>query len=192
MQTLVSQQVRRNYIRTSNPFNLQEPPKFFLDQLEAYDADLVVFPSTHEPVYRLARRKTHTLDVYKFMENYPDTAVFVAHKLAFFKSILPTSLDMSWERVLMELPEFDQWRFKNADAVADHLDAREAAAEKRLDAEIADGASQIAAPWYRVMDKTRGSRIHMNEVRGAAPRRQRPVVGKLDFRRGGSAVHLGR
>lgn len=190
--TLISQVVRRNYIRTSNPFCLQEPPASFLDGLAALDADLVIFASTHEPCYRLCRRTTHTRDIFKIALNYPDTRVMVAHKLAPWKSVLPTSMDMSWERVLQEIPEFDQWAFKDADAVADHLDAREFAAECRLDREIADGADMMSAPWYRVMDKQRGSRVHMNEVRGAAPRRQRPAFGKLDFRRGGSAVHLGR
>lgn len=190
--TLVSQVVRRNFIRTSNPFSLQDPPAFFLDLLEAYDADLVIFPSTHEPVYRLCRRTKHTRDIYKIALNYPDTKVLVAHKLAPWKSVLPTSMDMSWTRVLQDLPEFDQWRFSSADAVADHLDAREADAERRLDREIADGAEQMSSPWYRVMDKARGGRVHMNEVRGAAPRRPRATIGALDFKRGGSAVHLGR
>jgi hypothetical protein len=188
---VVSQVVRRNYIRTGNPFNLQEPPAFFLEQLAALDDDLVIFPSTHEPCYRLCRRTKNTRDIYKVLAHFPDSALLVEHRLAPWKSVLPTSMEMSWQRVLQEIPEYDQWRIGSADQVADHLDTREADAEKRLDREIADGAEQLAAHGYRVIDRQRGSRIHMNEVRGAAPR----ASGKynpLSFKRGGSAVQLGR
>lgn len=168
---------RRNYVRTANPFNLQEPPASFLTGLHALDADLVIFPSTHEPCYRLARRTTHTRDIWKVIQSFPDTAILVAYGLAPWKSVLPTSLDMSWERVLQEIPQFDQWQFKDPDAVARHLDDREADAARRLDREIADGASQIAGHGYRVIDRLRGSRIHMNERKGAAPtRRLAPVA----------------
>lgn len=188
---IVSQVVRRNYIRTANPFNLQEPPKFFLDQLAALDADMVIFASSHEPCYRLCRRTKQTRDIYRVLASFPDSAILVEHRLAPWKSVLPTSMEMSWQRVLQEIPEYDQWRFGNADAVADHLDGREAEAERRLDREIADGAEQLAAHGYRVIDRQRGSRIHMNEVRGAAPRASRKY-NPLNFKRGGSAVHLGR
>jgi hypothetical protein len=184
--------VRRNYIATSNPFGLQEPPATFLNGLEALDADLVIFPSTHEPLYRLARRCTKTKGIYKLLTNYPDSEVLVAHRLDIWKSVLPTSLDMSWERVLLEIPEFDQWRFKDPDAVADHLDAHEARGSASLDREIADGASQIAGEGYRVLTRKAGSRMHMNEIRGATTR-SRPSHGPLKFKGGkGSAVFVGR
>lgn len=187
----VSQVVRRNYIRTTNPFNLQEPPPFFLDQLAALDDALVIFPSTHEPCYRLCRRTTRTRDIYRVLHNYPDSKLLVEHRLAPWKSVLPTSMEMSWQRVLQEIPEYDQWRIGNPDQVASHLESREADAERRLDAEIADGAEQIAAHGYRVIDRLRGGRVHMNEVRGAAPR-ARGTYNPLQFKRGGSAVQLGR
>lgn len=184
--------VRRNFIRTSNRFNLADPPKSFLDGLHALDPDLVIFASTHEPCYRLARRTTRTRGIYKLLKAYPDSEVLVAHKLDIWKSVLPTSLDMSWERVLQEIPQYDQWAFKDAGAVADHLEAREQEAEARLDREIGDGAHQLAGHGYRVLSRLNGSSVHMNERRGTAPRGQRPTHGPLDFKAGGSAVHLGR
>lgn len=190
--TLNSTLVRRNYISTSNPFLLQEPPKSFLDGLAALDSELVIFPSTHEPVYRLARRTKHTRGIYKLLKTYPDSEILVAYQLDIWKSVLPTSLDMSWERVLLEIPQFDQWAFKDADAVANRLDARDAEAEAALDREIGDGADQLAGHGYRVLTRLNGSSVHMNERRGAAPRSQRPTHGPLDFKAGGSAVHLGR
>ena len=192
MKTIVSQVVRRNYIRTANPFCLQEPPRTFLDGLHALDPDLVIFPSVHEPCYRLARRTKHTRDVYRVMQNYPDTQILVAHRLAHWKSVLPTSMDMAWERVLQEIPQFDQWRFKSADDVADMLEDRELDAEARLDREISDGADQLAGHGYRVIARQNGSSVHMNERRGAAPRNQRPTHGPMNFKAGGSAVILGR
>lgn len=190
MQTLNSQVVRRNYIRTTNPFCLQEPPKTFLDGLHALDPDLVIFPSVHEPCYRLARRTKHTRDVYRVLQHYPDTQILVAHRLAHWKSVLPTSMDMAWERVLQEIPQFDQWRFKGADDVADMLETREDEAARRLDREIADGADQLAGHGYRVIKKQGGSTIHMNERRGTAPRGRRYEAP--NFKAGGSAVLLGR
>lgn len=190
--TLNSVLERRNYIRTSNPFNLQTPPKSFLDGLHALDSELVIFPSTHEPVYRLARRTKHTRGIYKMLKTYPDSEILVAYRLDIWKSVLPTSLDMSWERVLQEIPQFDQWAFKDANAVADTLDQRDAQAEQRLDREIGDGADQIAGHGYRVLTRLNGSSVHMNERRGTAPRSQRPTHGPLNFKAGGSAVILGR
>lgn len=190
--TLNSQVVRRNFIRTTNPFNLQEPPKTFLDGLHALDSELVIFPSTHEPVYRLARRTKHTRGIYKMLKQYPDSEILVAHRLDIWKSVLPTSLEMSWARVLLEIPEFDQWAVGNADAVANRLDERDLAAEQRLDREIGDGADQLAGHGYRVLTRLNGSSVHMNERRGAAPHGQRPSHGPLNFKAGGSAVHLGR
>lgn len=189
MQTLNSQVVRRNYIRTTNPFNLQEPPASFLDGLEALDAELVIFPSVSEPCYRLCRR-TRGQDIWKVLKHYPDTELLVAYNLAPWKSVLPTSLDMAWERVLLEIPEYDQWKFKNADAVADHLDALEDEQDAQVDREIRDGAHQVAGHGYRVMTRQTGASVHMNERRGASPR-PTGMYGALSAKRG-SAVFLGR
>lgn len=189
MQTLNSQVVRRNYLRTSNPFNLQEPPASFLESLAALDSEMVIFPSISEPCYRLCRR-TRQRDIWKVIKSFPDTEILVAHRLAPWKSVLPTSLDMAWARVLLEIPEYDQWKFKNSDAVADHLDEREANDERRTDREIRDGADQLAGHGYRVIKKQGGSTVHMNEVRGASPR-PTGTYGALSAKRGGSAVFTG-
>jgi hypothetical protein len=163
MKTLESVLVRRNFIRTSNPFNLADPPPWFLDSLAALDAELVVFASTHHPCYRMCRRVTKTKDLSRPIASWPDTYILVAHRLAPWKSILPTSLDMSWARVLQEIPEYDQWAFKDGDAVADHLDGREAAAEANVRRDTANGADQLSAYTYRVAQRMLGSRVGLSD-----------------------------
>ena len=162
MRTLESVLVRRNFIRTSNPFNLADPPEWFLNGLAALDADLVIFASTHHPCYRMCRRVTKTKDLSRPIASWPDTYILVAHRLAPWKSVLPTSLDMSWARVLEEIPEYDQWAFKDAGAVADHLDGREFDAEQRDRRQMRDDLDQMSAHGYRVAQRQLGSRIGLS------------------------------
>lgn len=47
----------KNFIRDTNPFNLADPPKWFLVQLMEFDPSLVVMPSRQGFYYRLAQRR---------------------------------------------------------------------------------------------------------------------------------------
>lgn len=155
--------VRRNFLRTGNPFALEDPPTWFLDQLHALDSELVIFASTHQPCYRLCRRKTRTQDVHRAIDTWPDTYVLVQFGLAPWKSVLPTSLDMAWGRVLQEIPQHDQWAFKDGNAVADHLDAREAAADVRARLQQTDDLRQLGQFSYGVAKRATGSKVGLSD-----------------------------
>lgn len=164
MRTLESQVVRRNFLRTTNPFNLEDPPTWFLDRLAALDSELVIFASTHEPVYRLCRRKKHTRGVFRVVKSFPDTAICVAHRMDPWKSLLPTSLDMSWARVLEEIPQYDQWRVgRTGDQVADHLERLEAQREQRENRQQKDDLDQLGSYSYRVTQRALGSRTGLSD-----------------------------
>jgi hypothetical protein len=151
-----------NYIWTSNPFGLAQPPDWFLDQMFAYDPELRIFPSMFEPFYRIMR-KVHTAQPWtKFIAHKPDTAIAVAHKLWPVMSIIPqTILGFSWGRVLMEIAERDQQRFANPGAVADHLEGHEQGAIDRIDRDIASETDARSGDFFRAFQNLSGQRISM-------------------------------
>lgn len=167
MRTVQAVAVRRNFLRTQNPFGLEDPPAWFLDQLAALDSDLVIFASTHQPCYRLCRYKKRTKDVHRAIDSWPDTYILVQFGLVPWKSVLPTSLDMAWGRVLQEIPEYDQWRFKSGDAVADHLDSREAEAEHRARLQERDDLGQLGSYSYGVAKRALGQKTGLSDRKWA-------------------------
>lgn len=173
MKTLESVLVRRNFIRTSNPFSLEDPPAWFLDRLAALDSELVIFASVHQPCYRLCRRKKHTRGVYRPIRSWPDTFITTAHRMDPWKSILPTSLDMSWERVLQEIPEYDPERFglRTGDQTADFFDARDEAQRAALHRQQVDDLGQLSSYSYQVAKRATGSRTGLSDRQwaGVAP-----------------------
>ena len=119
-----------NYLsRVPNPFSLAAPPAWFLAELYAYDADLVVFPSIQVPfAYVLARkaRRTGGMNLHdpQFAQAQPDT------KFCLMQHLLPVSLiyrynAVSWsiDNILAELKARDIWTAGGADAYADQADA---------------------------------------------------------------------
>jgi hypothetical protein len=163
MKTVLAHRVRRNFLRTTNPFGLEDPPTWFLEQLAALDNDLVIFASTHQPCYRLCRYKKRTLDVHRAIDSWPDTYILVQFGLVPWKSVLPASLDMAWGRVLTEIPQYDQWQFKSGDAVADHLDRREAEAEHRARLQQTDDLNQLGSYTYGVAKRVAGAKVGLSD-----------------------------
>lgn len=121
---------RPNYIVTANPFNLAAPPPSFLKALAAYDVLFVIFPSVKEPLYRMGRYGRYGHGLLRALKNNPDTAIFVAHRIWPWKSLLPAALGADWNRILLDIPSYDTQRFGNDPGEA--LDE----AERRI--EIAD------------------------------------------------------
>lgn len=167
MRTVQAVAVRRNFLRTQNPFSLQDPPAWFLDQLHALDPDLVIFASTHQPCYRLCRYKKRTKDVHRAIASWPDTFILVQFGLVPWKSVLPTSLDMAWGRVLQEIPMFDQWRFRDGDAVADHLERHEDRVEQNARLQQTDDLNQLGAYSYGVAKRIAGSKVGLSDRKWA-------------------------
>jgi hypothetical protein len=147
----------RNWIRTTNPFNLAVPPLWFLQALHAYDAAFVIFASTSQPVYRMGRRGRYGTGLLSTLNNQPDTTIFVAHKVWPWKSVLPATLGGDWNRILLEIPDYDTQRFGNDPGAG--LDESEARAEAAADRRMLNDLDAINSDTYRAMKLIEGSRV---------------------------------
>lgn len=146
----------RNFIQTSNPFGLAPPPQWFLQQLHAYDPELVIFPSTSSPLYQMGRRGRNGGVLGKPNPKIPDTLVFHANGVWPWKAVMPQEIGFGWGRVLAQLPEYDTQRFSDPGA---QLDSIEEKAERELDARIADEADQRAKAMWGTLGLIEGSRV---------------------------------
>lgn len=180
-----------------NPFNLAGPPAWFLADLAAYDPALVVFPSQQEGVYRVGRRVPgHLPPVLHFMQEKPDTKLYVKHRLVPVTSILPPPL-VQWGPVIInDLAESDIQRVGGWEAASRLLEDREEAAERKADANISDEASVRAGAAWRAIKWRTGQTIDLGSrnpeslrSRRGAPRM--PTYRPLNFQ-SGSATFVGR
>lgn len=180
-----------NYIETANPFSLARPPAWFLKALYAYDPLLVIFASVSDPVYRMARRtSTGRAQLNKVLKSYPDSEIYFRHKLFAWKSVEPMGIGkqgMTWQKLLLEIPEYDQQRFGSADAVADHIDARDLETERAVDQGIQSDLDARNHDAYILASALAGSR-----TRAARPGRKRQAVYRPPDFGGGSAIFVGR
>ncbi len=184
-----------NFIITENPYGLAVPPQWFLDALRAYDPLLVVFPSRCAPVYRTARRTTKgRAALNRALQHYPDSVVYVTHNLWPWKSLEPqvAQLGNSWQKLLTELPEYDQHRFENAGAVADRLDEFDVQGEQATHREIQGELDARNHDAYILAASRMGSRVGLaGKKPGGARRAGQSVYRPLNFG-GGSAIFSGR
>lgn len=163
-----------NWIPTSNPFCLPEPPAWFKDELYAFDPELRIFPSTNEPVYRVMRTVRVMPPWTVFMQTKPDTAVAIAHRLTPVTSVLPQAvLGFSWARVLLHLAEHDQHQFDNAEAVTRQVEGFEERQERRIQVGQADEADARAIDFYRAYRGMDGSRVSLAHVKPEGARTRR-------------------
>lgn len=180
-----------NWIATSNPFGLATPPGWFLQALAAYDPNLVIFASTSHPVYRMARRTTTgRAQLNRVLKAYPDSEIFFQHRLWAWKSVEPMGIGkqgMTWQKLLLEIPEYDQQRFADAGAVADRLDQFDVDAEAATDRGIQTELDARNHDAYVLASALAGSRTRAPR----AGRKRQPAYRPPDFG-GGSAIFVGR
>jgi len=127
------------YIDVPSPFGLSRPTEAWCRVIADYDAELRIFPSQTHPVYRLMRKARHmgpmNADRFKgvLAQLHPDTQIAIHHHLIAVFTMPKEITTVGPEGVVAKLRLRDQWRFKDGDAVADALDARDMAAEKEVD-----------------------------------------------------------
>lgn len=190
-----------NFIPTANPFGLAIPPAWFLEQLAATDPLLVIFPSISEPLYRLARRtSTGKAQLNRVLKAYPDSAIYHAHKLWAWKSVEPMQIGgtlhgMTWQKLLLEIPEYDQQRFGTANQVADRLDEMDVEEERTVDRDIQTGLDARNHDAYILAQSKLGSRVGLT-IRKPEGARSSRAGRKRAYRPpnfgGGSAIFIGR
>lgn len=189
--------MRANYLITENPFNLAPPPAWFLTALRAYDAALVLFPSVKEPLYRMGRYGRYGHGLLSALQNNPDTAIFVAHRIWPWKSILPQALGADWNRILLEIPNYDTQQFRDPGA---QIDAVEDAAESAETRRMLDVLDAMNGDTYRTMKLMTGQRVGAGirpegagyrSLPGTTPGgRRRPPYRPLGA--GAGAIYVGR
>lgn len=194
----------RNYLPTANPFNLATPPAWFLKALHAYDPLLVIFPSTHEPQYRVGRRGRYGHGMLRALTNKPDSVIYVQHKLWPWKSLNPqhpSLLGGGWQRVLFDLTQFDTQRFGTSEDAADALDNLELAQEQALDRQIASDLDALGHESYNLYKLLEGSRVGagarpegagFKKFPGKAPKRARQRDGYRPLGAGAGGIFVGR
>jgi hypothetical protein len=148
-----------NFIPDRNPFNLQEPPEWWLKCLYDFDQDLVIVPSRMERLYRLARRarKSPGIGPLAILDRQADTAMLASYRL------IPVTSIISWgvwgTHIFNELRARDLWRAGGATKYIQTLEAFEAEQERKRKEAIAEGADYRARDAWRSYQARTGQRL---------------------------------
>jgi hypothetical protein len=131
------------YIRLSSPFDLPDPDPAWLRPIEDYDADLRIYPSQKDYVYRVARlaRKTGGLNGKMFgkLEHLnPDTKVCLERGLVPVFTCPVAALQAPAENVVEQLRRRDTFG-KTAEEVDAMLQAQDDTRDARVDRENREG-----------------------------------------------------
>ena len=158
-----------NCLKVANPFGLELPPKWWLDQLGVFDDQLVIFPSQKDPVFRLGRKSRLSAGIEPSdvpgIENHPDTVVMRNNGLVPVTTVVPGAV---WDtRVFTHLAERDTWRMGGATETALKVEAVDDAAKKAVDTTQADELHERSADAFAAYRYRTGSRVSMAH-KGAA------------------------
>ena len=190
-----------NFIRTANPFALADPPDWFLKQLAAQEPRLVIFQSTSEPLYRIGVRCNEAqAGLNKVLKAYPDSEIFYRNRLWAWKSVEPmciggTQHGMTWQKLLLEIPEYDQQRFGTATECADALDAMDEQQERAVDRDNQGKLDALNHDAYLLASSLAGTRVGLTirKPEGArASRSSRKRAYRPPNFGGGGAIFIGR
>lgn len=153
-----------------NPFGLRVPPTWWLQELAAYDSELVVFPSQQSFHYRLCRRACRTQGIISALIPGSDSAICVNEKIIPVTSIGGDAAFGSW--IIQWLSDRDVWKHGGAEAANRLLDEQEAT-DKAADKRWRDGENTARArSSYRTYTRRAGLSVSLNDVhRGKRSRR---------------------
>lgn len=163
-----------NYLDdVANPFGLAGPPAHFLVDLFEFDADLVIFPSAEEAVYRVGRRVRNAGDIWRLVASLtgkpdengqtarvrPDSKTMAAHRLVPVTSLVPSPFIHWGPTILQDFAQMDIRRFGGADRFTDMIEEREAADEARQRQTIIDDVDALARDAYSQIAWRTGRRV---------------------------------
>lgn len=160
----MSEKTPPNFLPTSNPFGLGRPPLFFLEDLHLFDPELVLFPSLTEPVFRVARRVTHTPGIANVLRQ-ADTKILFDNRLVLVTAILPNGLTKWGPKIIHDLAERDVWRYGGPEAVANLLDRWDEERENRLRQRQLDEHGQAAHAAFWSLKLRTGSTVLLDPRR---------------------------
>lgn len=144
-----------------NP-NMETPPRWFLQQLHDYDADLVLFPSIARPfAYVVARRRRHSAwtAAERATITNPDTQRCMQYGLIPVCMMFKHGPVWNADTILARLRARDVWRHGGADAVADLLEAQEAQEQVDRDTAKRDELWHLSGDAYRSYQARTGQRV---------------------------------
>jgi hypothetical protein len=163
-----------NYLaHVPNPFGLAAPPAWFLKDMATFDADLVLFPSQQEAVYRLGRKVRHSPDIWRLVKSLtartmddgttskpkPDSQTMALYNLIPVTSILPSPLTHWGPSVLQDLAAMDVRRFGGADKFVDAIEDKERSDEERQRANTLSDLDALSHQAYSDIVWKSGQRV---------------------------------
>jgi hypothetical protein len=147
-----------------NP-RMETPPEWFLGRLHDYDAELVVLPSRYKPyAYVIARRsrlgrRGLTGNAIADTITQPDTLMCMRYGCVPVCLMFKHGPQWSVDGVLAKLRARDLWAAGGAEKAADQLEADEAAAKAKQDADKRDELMGLGREAYRSYKMRTGQRV---------------------------------
>ena len=174
--------VAANWIPDTNRFNLEAPPKWWLNRIYDFDHMLVIIPSRTQRQYLLARRRQYTagLGPKAMLDNqHPDTNMLMVNgllpiaPLKFAKGGMAVWSEKTLVSLLDDLRSRDLWVNgkgpQDAEAIMQRIEAAEAAQEARERRTMIDGFRHRARDAWRSLKARTGSRNkRASDYHGAA------------------------
>jgi hypothetical protein len=170
------------YIRLVSPFGLPDPDPEWLRPIEDFDADLRIFLSQKDPLYRLCRLARHSGGMNGRMfaalpSLHPDTKICLEHKLVPVTTIPTAAVYAPGDLIVEQLRRRDTWG-KSAEAWDAHLQAVDDQREADVDAANREAVrDRVRAMRIGLLSRT-GSRISLVNPRrpGAGHSTETPLV----------------
>jgi hypothetical protein len=162
----------QNWIARRNPWNLPQPPSWFLRKLYDRDPLLVIFPGIQAQMYRLARRSPAAKKARQVAPN-EEVAELLFHGCVPVTSILPYA---KWgDEIIQWLDDHDTWKAGGGEQYVKKLEANEAQAAAKLDAKIRDEAEQRAVSGYHALLNRTGNFHVVPDMKGGTQKRSAAV-----------------
>lgn len=145
-----------------NPFGLRVPPEWFLQELAAFDDQLVLYPSQEAYFYRLTRRRRLSPGLSPALSWGKDSAVCVTEGLipvtSFGGNITFSAHIFQWLR------DRDQWQFRDPGQIADRLDEFDRQHERQTTTDMDAENTARARSMYHTYKTRVGERVSLNDV----------------------------
>lgn len=159
--------------KVANPFGLATPPLWWLQELYAFDCDLVLFPSQQSFHYRLCRKARRSQGILSALSTGTDAAICVNERL-----VPVTSLggNVAFNSSIMQfLADCDTARHGGWQEYHRKLEAQEADAAKiqRKDREAENDARAHSS--YRTYARRAGHSVALSDINRGRGRVSRAV-----------------
>lgn len=175
----------RNYIAYRNPFQMAQPPGWWLDGIYHFDPEIVIMPSQERiGVYWVTRRRQHSIGsiglTHKAISNevqasLTDTAMFLTHHVEPSVDIVTPAGVWALDKVLGWLREHDTWAIEGGPLTAAGLakamseggskftkqfEANEAEADRLKKVEQRERIHMATGDGWQSLQRRKGRRIN--------------------------------